>query len=68
MTLSMTQPGRHSACAVTNEEFERIAAGLHEALEELSAPEPLQRELELQLEALRSQVVLVRPAARARHI
>jgi hypothetical protein len=34
-----------------------------DALDELSAPEPVQRELSMQLEALRSRFVLVKPAA-----
>ena len=57
-----------STCALTSDEFERIASGVSDALHELSAPEPVRRELSIQLEALRSRLVLVKPAAGARHL
>jgi hypothetical protein len=45
---------------------ERIASGVRDTLRDLSAPEPVRRELSMQLEALRSRFVLVKPAVDAR--
>jgi hypothetical protein len=68
MTLVMRTDKADSVCALTSDEFERIASGVTDALDELSAPEPVQRELSMQLEALRSRFVLVKPAAGARRL
>ena len=64
----MTTDESDSVCALTSDEFERIADGVCNTLHELSAPEPVRHELSLQLEALSSRFVLVKPAADARRL
>jgi hypothetical protein len=68
MTLIMRTDKADSGCALTSDEFERIASGVNHALHELSAPEPVRRALSMQMEALRSRLVLVKPAAGARRL
>ena len=66
MTLLMTQHAQGSTCSLTSDEFDRIAVGVQETLQRLSAPEPLRRELSTHFESLRSRVVLVKPVSDTR--
>ena len=68
MTLIMTTDESDSVCALTSDEFERIASGVSDTLVDLSAPEPMRRELSRLLEALRSRFVLVKPTGDARRL